>query len=87
MQSKRQAMIDELAMLARTLRGDYLAGTLSAADFALYPLVAFLYRVQEKRMPDLDADGMLSPAMAAWRTRMQALPFLDRTIPPHWTQG
>jgi glutathione S-transferase len=85
--SARRGVIDELSMLARTMRGDYLAGTLSAADFALYPLVAFLFRVEAKRLPDLDATAMLPPAMASWRTRMQALPFLDRTIPPHWTQG
>jgi glutathione S-transferase len=83
----RSDSIDELAMLARTMRGDYLAGTLSAADFALYPAVAFLFRVERKRMPDLGAAAMLPEAVAAWRTRMESLPFLDRTIPPHWTQG
>jgi glutathione S-transferase len=83
----RKGVVDELAMLARTMRGDYLAGTLSAADFALYPLVAFLFRVEQKKLPDLDAAAMLPPPVAAWRTRIGSLPFLDRTIPPHWTQG
>lgn len=83
----RKGVIDELAMLARTMRGDYLAGTLSAADFALYPLVAFLFRVEQKKVPDLDAAAMLPAPVASWRSRIEALPFLDRTIPPHWTQG
>jgi glutathione S-transferase len=85
--SARSGVVDELAMLARALRTDYLAGPLSAADFALYPLVAFLFRVEKKKLPDLDAQAMLTPGLAAWRTRIESLPFLDRTIPPHWTQG
>jgi glutathione S-transferase len=83
----RTGVIDELGMLARTMRGDYLAGTLSAADFALYPLVAFLFRVEQKKLPDLGAAAMLPLEVAAWRTRIESLPFIDRTIPPHWTQG
>ena len=39
---------------------------LSAADFALYPLVAFLKRC-EMKLPDLDADGMLTPEFRAWK--------------------
>jgi glutathione S-transferase len=83
----KRAVVDELGMLARALRGDYLAGSLSAADFALYPLVAFLFRVELKRYPDLGAQAMLPAEIAGWKTRVEALPFLDRTIPPHWTQG
>ena len=71
-------------MFTRSLRGPYLAGPLSAADFALYPLVAFVYRAQEARMPELDADGMLTPELAAWKARIEALPYLASTIPPHW---
>jgi glutathione S-transferase len=66
------------------LRGPYLAGALSAADFALYPLVAFVHRAQEVRMPELDADGMLTPELRAWKGRVEALPYLAATIPPHW---
>lgn len=83
----KRGVADELSMFARSLRGDYLAGSLSAADFALYPLVAFLFRVEQKRMPDLGAQALLPPSIAGWKSRMEALPFLDRTIPPHWTEG
>ena len=38
------------------MRGEFLAGPLSAADFAFYPLVAFVKRC-EMKLPDLDADG------------------------------
>lgn len=83
----RQGVVDQLAMFSKAMRGDYLVGTLSAADFALYPLVRFLFRAQEKKLPTLDAQGMLTPQMAAWRKRIEALPYFERTLPPHWTQG
>jgi glutathione S-transferase len=79
----RKAVVGELGKFASAMRGDFLAGPLSAADFALYPMVAFLKRAQIK-LPDLDADGMLPPAIAAWKARIEALPFFDKTIPPHW---
>jgi len=79
----RKAVIAELEMFRKEMRGDFLAGALSAADFALYPLVALLRRAQIK-LPDLDADGMLPPAMAEWKARIEALPYFGKTIPPHW---
>ena len=80
----RKSVVDELVMFSKAMRGDYLAGPLSAADFAFYPLVAFLYRAQKMKLPDLDADGMLTPALRAWKARVEALPFFEKTVPPHW---
>jgi glutathione S-transferase len=71
-------------MFTNAMRGDYLAGPLSAADFAFYPLVAFLYRAQKMKLPDLDAAGMLTPELRAWKARFEALPFFETTVPPHW---
>lgn len=82
----RGALVDELALFTRALRGDYLAGPLSAADYALYTLLAFLWRV-ELKLPDLDADGMLTPELSRWKARIEALPYFDQTIPPHWRKG
>lgn len=82
----RKAVVDELVQFGQAMRGDFLAGPLSAADFALYPLVAFLPRCQ-MRLPDLDAEGMLPPQIRAWKRRIEALPYLEKTIPPHWKQS
>jgi len=82
----RKAVVEELGMFTRAMRGEYLAGPLSAADFAFYPFVAFMKRA-ELRLPDLDADGMLTPEMRAWKGRIEALPFFDKTIPPHWKKA
>ncbi len=68
------------------MRGEFLAGPLSAADFALYPLVALLKRC-ELKLPDLDADGMLTPEIAAWKARIEGLAYFDVTVPPHWKNG
>ena len=81
----RAALAEEYTMNRNAMRGDFLAGELSAADFAFYPLVAFIKRC-ELKLPDLDAAGMLTPALKAWKTRIEALPYLDSTIPPHWKQ-
>jgi glutathione S-transferase len=79
----RKGLIEEYGMFTNAMRGDFLAGPLSAADFALYPLLAFVHR-SEIKLPDLDANGMLTPKLKAWKARMEALPYLERTIPPHW---
>jgi glutathione S-transferase len=65
------------------MRGDFLAGPLSAADFALYPLVAFLDRCAIK-LPDFDPKSVMTPEFAAWKARIEALPYFDKTYPPHW---
>ena len=59
----RKAIMDEFALFTRYLTGDFLVGPLSAADFAFYPLVAFVKR-SELKLPDLGADGMLTPLPA-----------------------
>ena|SRR5689334_14880012 len=82
----RKALVDELALFSRGMRGDYLAGPLSAADYALYTLVAFLWRTQMK-LPDLDADAMLTQELARWKARIEALPYFAKTIPPHWRKS
>ncbi len=82
----RKALVDELALVSRAMRGDYLAGPLSAADYALYTLLAFVWR-SEIKLPDLDADGMLTPQLALWKARIEALPYFDKTIPPHWRKS
>lgn len=78
-----QALREEFALMARAMRGDYLAGALSAADFALYPIVAYLDRCALK-LPGFVPATLMPPAMLAWKARMEALPFFAVTYPPHW---
>ncbi len=79
----RKGIVEEYGTFTNAMRGDFLAGPLSAADFAFYPLLAFVHR-SENKLPDLDANGMLTPQLKAWKGRIEALPYFDKTIPPHW---
>lgn len=83
LEAGRAKVRDELAFVERYLAGDYLVGPLSAADFALYPVLAFLDRCHQ-REPWFDAAGLYPPALAAWKKRIEALPYFAATWPPHW---
>lgn len=74
----------ELARHEPTIHGEFLAGALpSAADFALYPLLALVARM-EKKDPTLSVTTTLGPRLTDWRRRIEALPYFARTFPPHW---
>ena len=79
----REECVGELAGWSGQSRGDYLAGPLSAADLALYPMAALALRCERKR-PDLALRAALPPRMGAWMQRMEALPAVRKTWPPHW---
>jgi glutathione S-transferase len=79
----RKAVVEEVGMFTRAMRGEFLAGTLSAADYALFPFVAALWRA-EMKLPDLNPAGMLTAELHAWKKRIEALPYFEKTIPPHW---
>jgi glutathione S-transferase len=79
----RDTVAQELVLWESLLRGDYLAGELSAADFTLYPLIALTLRMERKK-PDLDVRGMIGAKVTAWIKRIEALPYFQKTWPPHW---
>lgn len=73
----------ELERFAEYLQGDWLAGSLSIADFAVYPYLRGLLRVEE-RVPELAMSGRFPAAISAYLRRFAALPYVDKTTPPHW---
>lgn len=81
--SAREALASELTMFEAYMGGNYLAGELSAADFTLYPMIALCMRM-EKKKPDLDVRSVIGPRLCAWMKRIEALPYFDKTYPPHW---
>jgi glutathione S-transferase len=78
-----RALQSELEHFERELRGDYLAGELSAADFALLPTLMLTLRL-EKRLPSLGISALIGPKLRAWMRRIEALPYYERTYPSHW---
>lgn len=79
----QEELAGELKRFEGYLLGDYFAGELSVADFAFYPLVATLGRLHQ-RMPQHSISHKIGPKTEAWAKRIEALPFFDKTIPPHW---
>jgi glutathione S-transferase len=65
------------------IEGEFLAGELSAADFTLFPELA-LARRMAARNPALIQGALTGPALAGWIARMEALPVVRSTWPPHW---
>ncbi|HQZ46596.1 MAG TPA: glutathione S-transferase family protein [Usitatibacteraceae bacterium] len=80
----RAKLVAELDYFGRELRGDFLAGdSPTAADFVLYPDIAYVKRIGAKK-PESKLDGILPPAIAQWAARIEALPWFEKTYPPHW---
>ena len=79
----REAFLKELDTFEGYLRGDWFGGELSAADFTIYPIIALCMRM-EKKKADLNVSGAIGPNIAAWIKRFEALPYFDKTSPPHW---
>ncbi len=83
----RQSVIRELALVAELMQGEYLAGgRLTAADFALYPVVALLARY-DLRNAELGLVATCPARIGDWMARIEALPFFAATLPPHWKAG
>lgn len=81
--SCRDAFVSELGNFERLLSGQWFAGELSAADHAIYPIIALVLRM-ELRLPALHASAAIGPRLQAWMQRVEALPYYARTYPPHW---
>jgi glutathione S-transferase len=80
----RTGLAGELQRWELLMRADYLAGSVpSAADFTLYPLIALTLRLQKKK-PDLDVPALIGPRVSSWMQRLEALPYFQKTWPPHW---
>jgi glutathione S-transferase len=80
----RSAVAEELQRWEAAAQTAFLAGSEpSAADFTLYPLIALTLRMQKKKA-DLDVPAIIGPNVAAWMRRIEALPYLQKTWPPHW---
>ena len=76
----------ELAYWEGAATADYLTGELSAVDLTVFPFIALFMRLAGRRK-DFVKDDVIGPRIAAWIDRMQTLPIVQRTWPPHWKRG
>lgn len=80
----RQTATRKMALLTASLQGGFFLGDQpTLADYTIYPLTALLERLGTRR-PDLDLAGAIPSQLAEWRKRIEALPYLEKTWPPHW---
>jgi glutathione S-transferase len=80
----RKRLGEELAYFSKELRGKFLAGDAPcAADFVLYPYLGYCARVTFRK-PETKLNELLPPALADYKKRIEALPYFDKTFPPHW---
>ncbi len=79
-----QQISDELSQLEAQFTGPYLVGPLSIADFTVFPHTRLLKRVNERQPGKGIAEDRLPSKLAAWTKRIEALPYYEKTIPPHW---
>ncbi len=73
----------ELVYFEDTLRGDYFAGGLSAADFTLYPMLALVKRLHDKQ-PQHGVGSLMGPKLVAFMQNIEQMPYFVMTTPPHW---
>ena len=64
-------------------------GQPTAADAVAYPDIRIIQRAIETRPSDMKAIGMHDfaehfPKLEAWKRRIEALPAMTQTMPPHW---
>jgi len=83
-EAARTRVQEELAWFTKELRGNFLAGDAPcAADFVLYPYLGYVNRITFRK-PETKLAELVPPALAAWAKRIEAMPFYDKTFPPHW---
>ncbi|MFN0318180.1 MAG: glutathione S-transferase family protein [Burkholderiales bacterium] len=79
-----KAFSEELAMWEKADIGRFMVGSsLSAADFAVYPVVALALRLERKKR-DLGIRQMIGPKLATWMENISQQPIIRTTWPPHW---
>ena len=78
----RTAALAFIARLEDDVRGPFVAGAEPGmADFTIYPMLAMIRRTAAR----FDAGQIpFGPQVAAWMQQVEALPYFERTYPPHW---
>jgi glutathione S-transferase len=80
----RTRLAEELEAMGKELRGEFLTGNAPcAADFVLYPYLAYCWRVNFRK-PESGLADILPAPMAKLKKHIEALPYFDKTFPPHW---
>lgn len=80
----KNEILAELASWEREMTGPYFPGALSLADFAVFPHLRLLRRIEDRKPGNGLANDRLPAKLAAWIKQIEGLPYYEKTIPPHW---
>lgn len=78
----REKFSSELQYFSKLLQKPFFMGEKSVVDYALYPMIALMLRFE--KFYELKIKEILPKAIAEWMLQMEALPFYEKTYPPHW---
>ena len=80
----RDKLKEEAAYFAKEIRGKFVCGDAPcAADFVLYPMLGYVSRVNFRK-PEAGLGDILPAPLVEYKKRIEALPYFDKTFPPHW---
>jgi glutathione S-transferase len=84
MAEAKKTLADELETMTKEMKGDWLGGAaMSAADITLYTVVGYAKRVTVRK-PETELTKLLPAKIQEWAKRIEALPYFEKTFPPHW---
>ena len=88
LEKAKARLAEEIAYFAKELKGPFFGGNaVNALDLVLYPwLGGYLKRITYRK-PESKLTALVPGALADWCTRIEALPYFDKTIPEHWREG
>lgn len=72
----------ELTYFEKALLGNFFVGELSAADFAIYPLLALIRRIDKRA----NLATLNHPKLLGFMNRIEQLRYFTKTLPPHWQE-
>lgn len=80
----KRTLAEQMEIFARCVAEGFVAADRpGVADYALYPLVALLTRLDTRR-PGERLSSLVPPELQAWGSRVESLSYFARTYPPHW---
>ena len=76
---------EEMDYFAKELKGAHFGGdSVDALDLVLYPwLGGYLKRITFRK-PETRLTDLVPAKIAEWTTRIESLPYFDKTFPTHW---
>jgi glutathione S-transferase len=82
-EAAREGYAQELQYFESQLESEFFCQDVGAVDYAVYSLLAMLPRF-ERVQPELGLTRSIPAKLSAWMKRIEALPYFDKTYPPHW---